>query len=140
MFSHFDTKMDNIQSGLQTLQGLLSTLGDHVSELEQSVSSNVDNLTELQKQVKTFLTCVTKLRMQRIVLGHTTCTFCMFRKNGRARTSSASPEALPSCSWGVRTLRFLQSWTEPNALPLHYKPTSPKLDQASAWSSPQPPG
>ena len=35
MFSHFDTKTDNIQSGVPTL-----SLGDHVSELEQRVSSN----------------------------------------------------------------------------------------------------
>ena len=55
MLSHFDAKMDNIQSGLQTIQGLLSTLGDHVSELEQRVSSNEDNLTELQKQVKSLV-------------------------------------------------------------------------------------
>lgn len=53
MFSHFDVKMNNIQSGLQTIQGSLSTL--HVSELEQRVSSNEDNLTELQKQLKTVM-------------------------------------------------------------------------------------
>ena len=55
MFSHFDAKMDTIQSGLQTIQGSLSTLGDHVSQLEQRVSSNKDNLTELQKHVKTLV-------------------------------------------------------------------------------------
>lgn len=53
MFSHFDVKMNNIQSGLQTIQGSLSTL--HVSELEQRVSSNEDNLMELQKHLKTWL-------------------------------------------------------------------------------------
>ena len=53
MFSHFDAKMDTIQLGLQTIQGSLSTLGDHVSQLEQRVSSNKDNLTELQTHVKT---------------------------------------------------------------------------------------
>lgn len=55
MCSHFNAKMDNIQSGLQTIQGSLSTLGDDVSELEQRVSSNEDNLTELQKHVKTLV-------------------------------------------------------------------------------------
>ncbi|KAK7160964.1 hypothetical protein R3I94_003818 [Phoxinus phoxinus] len=55
MFSHFDAKMDHIQSALQTIQGSLSTLGDHVSELEQRVSTNEDNVTELQKYVKTLL-------------------------------------------------------------------------------------
>jgi len=54
--------MDNIQSGLQTIQGSLSTLGDHVSELEQRVSSNEDNLFELQKYVKTLMSENSNLR------------------------------------------------------------------------------
>lgn len=55
MFSHIDAKMDNIQSGLQAIQGSLSILNDHVSELEQRVSSNEDNITELQNQVKSLV-------------------------------------------------------------------------------------
>lgn len=55
MFSHIDTRMDTIQSSLQTIQGSMTTLGDHVSQLEQRVSCNEDNLTELQNQVKSLV-------------------------------------------------------------------------------------
>jgi len=52
MFSHFDAKMDNIQSSLTSIHGSLTTLGEHVAELEHRVSSNEDNLSDIQKRLK----------------------------------------------------------------------------------------
>ncbi|CAM4733334.1 unnamed protein product [Leuciscus chuanchicus] len=52
MLSHFDVKMDYIQTSLTSIQGSLTTLGDHVSELENRVSSNEDNVTDIQSRLK----------------------------------------------------------------------------------------
>ena len=52
MLSHFDTKMDKIQTSLSTIEVKLSTLGDQVEHLEARVSSNQDNITDLEKRVK----------------------------------------------------------------------------------------
>ena len=40
MLSHFDSKMDPLQSSLKTIQGSLTTIAEHVKELEQHVSAN----------------------------------------------------------------------------------------------------
>lgn len=51
LMTHSDTKFESIHSGLDKIQCSLSSLGDHVSELEQRVSSNEDNLEGLTKRV-----------------------------------------------------------------------------------------
>ena len=53
MLSQFDSKMDYIQVRLNTIHRLLSTLGEQVLELEQRVSSNEDNISDLENLVKT---------------------------------------------------------------------------------------
>lgn len=53
MLSHFDSKMDNIQANLNTIQGSLSTVVEQVLELEHRVSANKDNISDLENHVKT---------------------------------------------------------------------------------------
>lgn len=53
MVTHFDAKLDPIHLSLQTIQSAISTLGDHVSALEQRVSSNEDDLLDLKKHIET---------------------------------------------------------------------------------------
>lgn len=50
MMTYFDTKVDPILSTLNGIQGSLSSLGEHVSELEQRVAANEDNLNDLSTQ------------------------------------------------------------------------------------------
>lgn len=52
-FSILIRKMHHIQVSLNTTHKMLSTLGDQVSELECRVSSNKDNITDLECCVKT---------------------------------------------------------------------------------------
>ena len=47
-----ETNMDKIQTSLTAVEGKLSTLGDQVEELKHRVSSNQDNITELEVRVK----------------------------------------------------------------------------------------
>uniref|UniRef100_A0A8C1NAK6 L1 transposable element RRM domain-containing protein n=1 Tax=Cyprinus carpio TaxID=7962 RepID=A0A8C1NAK6_CYPCA len=53
MVSHFDVKMDNLQMNLDTIKLSLSNLGEHISELEQRVGGNEDNISDLGKRIKT---------------------------------------------------------------------------------------
>lgn len=52
MKHHFDTKVDPISDTLNEMKLSLSTLGEHVDELEHRVGSNEDNLNNLQTRVK----------------------------------------------------------------------------------------
>lgn len=52
MLTHFDSKMDPIHGSLCNIQSSLNTLGERVSELEQCVSSNEDNVQDLQNQLQ----------------------------------------------------------------------------------------
>lgn len=52
MVTHFDAKIDPIQHSLQSIQSAVSTLGEHVSVLEQRVSSNEDDLLDLKKRIE----------------------------------------------------------------------------------------
>lgn len=52
MVGHFDARMDTLQSDLATIKLSLSNLGEHISELEQRVSSNEDNISDHGKQIK----------------------------------------------------------------------------------------
>lgn len=51
MMTYFDIRVDPILSTLNGIQGSLSTLGKHVSELER-VAANEDNLNDLSTLVK----------------------------------------------------------------------------------------
>uniref|UniRef100_A0A3B1JM17 L1 transposable element RRM domain-containing protein n=1 Tax=Astyanax mexicanus TaxID=7994 RepID=A0A3B1JM17_ASTMX len=53
MTAHFDSKTETIQTGLQNIQGSLNSLCEQISELEQRVSSNEDNVDDLTKRVQT---------------------------------------------------------------------------------------
>ncbi len=50
---HFDQKIDTLQAVLNNIHGSLSTLNDHVTELEHRVGSTEDSITELTKRVET---------------------------------------------------------------------------------------
>lgn len=52
MLTHFDSKMDPIYISLCNIQTSLNTLGEQVSELEQCVSSNEDNVQDHQTQLQ----------------------------------------------------------------------------------------
>ena len=47
MMSHMDSKLDNIKTSLNKIENSMTTLGDHVNELEQRVSSNEDEIQSL---------------------------------------------------------------------------------------------
>lgn len=49
----FDSKIKTIPTGLNNIQGSLSSLGEQVSELEHRVNSNEDNIADLTKRVQT---------------------------------------------------------------------------------------
>lgn len=49
--AHFDESMVNIQASLNSIHGKMSTLGDQVDELKNRVSSNQDNVADLEKWV-----------------------------------------------------------------------------------------
>lgn len=51
MVSHFDAKMDDLQTKLNKIDISLSTLGEHISELEQRVGSNEDNISDLARRI-----------------------------------------------------------------------------------------
>ncbi len=53
LMAHFDTKIETVQSGLNSIQGSLSSLGEQVSELEHRMSSNEDNTEDLTKRMLT---------------------------------------------------------------------------------------
>lgn len=53
LLANFDKKNDTLQAGLNNIQGALSTLNDHVTELEHRVGSTEDNIVELMKHVET---------------------------------------------------------------------------------------
>lgn len=53
MLSHFDYKLDNIQSSVNALSNSFSLLGDKVSELETRGGTNMDYITKLDERVKT---------------------------------------------------------------------------------------
>lgn len=52
MMSHMDSKLDNIKTSLNKIENSLTTLGDHVNELEQRVSSNEDEIQSLLTLVR----------------------------------------------------------------------------------------
>lgn len=52
MMSHMDSKLDNIKTSLNKIENSLATLGDHVGELEQRVSSNEDEIQSLLTLVR----------------------------------------------------------------------------------------
>lgn len=52
MMTYFDTKVDTIFGTLNRIERSLSTLGDRVSQLEQRVGFNEDNLSDLSTWVK----------------------------------------------------------------------------------------
>ena len=54
MISHIDAKIDSLGSSLKKIDDSLSLhmLGDQVNEIQQRVSSNEDDITELVKRVK----------------------------------------------------------------------------------------
>jgi len=47
MMSHMDAKIDSIGANLMKIDGSLQMFGEQVIELEQRVSSNEDNITQL---------------------------------------------------------------------------------------------
>ena len=49
MFTYFDPKLDNLQTAANALQSSLKSLGDQVGELEFRVSSNQDNINDLEQ-------------------------------------------------------------------------------------------
>lgn len=51
LMTYFDTKVDLIFGILSGMERSLSTLGDHVSLLEQRVGVNEDDLTDLSTRV-----------------------------------------------------------------------------------------
>lgn len=53
MLSHFDSKMDIMQISLDTIHNRMSTIAEHVTELEQRVSANEDTVTDLRKLAST---------------------------------------------------------------------------------------
>ncbi len=53
MISHMSVKLETTNISLNTIEGSLSILGEHVAELEQRVGSNEDTLQDLIKRVKT---------------------------------------------------------------------------------------
>ena len=50
--TYFDSKVDPILSSLNDIRGSLSTLNEHVAELEQRVGANEDNRDTLSSSVK----------------------------------------------------------------------------------------
>lgn len=53
LIAHFDNSMNGIQVSLDALKGSLTTLNEHVDELETRVGTNEDNVTDLTERVKT---------------------------------------------------------------------------------------
>lgn len=53
MLTHFDAKMDPIQSSLSSIQNSLTTLGEQVNLLKQRVGANEDNVHDLAACVHT---------------------------------------------------------------------------------------
>lgn len=47
MISHLDSKLDTINQSLNKIEGSVAILGEHVTELEQRVSSNEDDVMDL---------------------------------------------------------------------------------------------
>ncbi len=52
MIAYFDSKVDPIVSTLNGIHNSLSTLGDHVSHLEQRVGANEDVLSDITTRMK----------------------------------------------------------------------------------------
>lgn len=53
MLSHLDSKMDILQTSLNTIQSCIQTIAEQVTELEHRVSASKDNFSELGKCVST---------------------------------------------------------------------------------------
>ncbi len=52
MTAHFDSKIETIQAGLINIQGSLSSMWDQITEVQQRVSANEDNISDLSKHVQ----------------------------------------------------------------------------------------
>ncbi len=64
MLSHLDTKIDPIQTTLNTIQNLLSTLSNQDDLLEQRVSTNEDNVTDLTTRIERLESHNTNLKIK----------------------------------------------------------------------------
>lgn len=52
MTAHFDNKIETVQTSLNNIQGSLSSLCDQITEVQQRVSANEDNICDLTKRVQ----------------------------------------------------------------------------------------
>lgn len=52
MTAHLDNKIETIQTGLINIQGTLSSMCEQIAEVQQRVSANEDNISDLTKRVQ----------------------------------------------------------------------------------------
>lgn len=136
--SHFDNKFEQLTCKLNGIDSSLSTLGEHVEQLEHRVGANEDNLTDMTVRVKNWRRTMpafwTKWILLKIRAGLVTSVSLECRNLLKAAICCGLWPDLFLNSWDRKTSPLRQSLRGRIAIPLSGRMRDPPGNpSSSSW-------